>query len=55
MSKSFSASPSPQDLSRFLGRGYDETFFSEKMVFQRKRGRQSVNEGFGKDFYRKGH
>ena len=32
----------------------DEALFSEKRGFQRKRGRHSVSEGFGKDLYRKG-
>ena len=36
-------------LSRFLGRGCDEALFSEKG------GGNSVNEGFGKDFSRKGN
>ena len=42
-------------LSRFLGRGSDEALFSGKKGFSVKRGRDSVNEGFGKDFYRKGN
>ena len=41
--------------SRFLGRGSDEALFSEKKGFQWRGGRDSVNEGFGKDFYRKGN
>ena len=42
--------------SRFLGRGCDEAFFSEKNVFfSEKGGGNSVNEGLGKDFYRKGN
>ena len=42
--------------SRFLGRGCDEALFSEKKeVFSEKEGGNSVNEGFGKDFYRKGN
>ena len=42
--------------SRFLGRGCDEALFSEKKgVFSEKGGGNSVNEGFGKDFYRKGN
>ena len=41
--------------SRFLGRGCDEALFSEKRVFSEKGGGNSVNEGFGKDFYRKGN
>ena len=41
--------------SRFLGRGSDEALFSEKRGFQWEGGRDSVNEGFGKDFYRKGN
>ena len=39
-----------------LGRGCDEALFSVKKGFVReKAGGNSVNEGFGKDFYRKGH
>ena len=41
--------------SQFLGRGSDEALFSEKKGFSVKRGGDSVNEGFGKDFYRKGN
>ena len=42
--------------SRFLGRGCDEALFSEKTGFSVKRGGgTSVNEGLGKDFYRKGN
>ena len=42
--------------SRVLGRGCDEALFSEKKVgFSEKGGGNSVNEGFGKDFYRKGN
>ena len=42
--------------SRFLGRGCDEALFSEKKgFFSEKGGGNSVNEGFGKDFYRKGN
>ena len=42
--------------SRFLRRGCDEALFSEKKgVFSEEGGRHSVNEGFGKDFYRKGN
>ena len=42
--------------SRFLGRGCDTVLFSEKKgVFSDKGGGNSVNEGFGKDFYRKGN
>ena len=42
--------------SRFLGRGCDEALFSEqKGFFSEKGGGNSVNEGFGKDFYSKGH
>ena len=42
--------------SRFLGRGCDEALFSEKKgVFCEKGGGNSVNQGFGKDFYRKGN
>ena len=50
---------------RVLGRGCDEALFSEKKgfsyfsvkkrVFIEKGGGNSVNEGFGKDFYRKGN
>ena len=42
--------------SRFWGRGCDETLFSEKKgLFSEKGGGNSVNGGFGKDFYRKGN
>ena len=42
--------------SRFLGRGCDEALFSEKKgVLSEKGGGNSVNGGFGKDFYRKGN
>ena len=42
--------------SRFWGRGCDEALFSEKRGFSVKRGgEQSVNGGFGKDFFRKGN
>ena len=44
--------------SWFLGRGSDEALFSENKgfsVIHWKGGRDSVNEGFGKDFYRKGN
>ena len=42
------------DQSRFWGRGCDEAFFSEKKGFSVKRGGgNSVNQGFGKDLYRK--
>ena len=45
-----------QRQSRSLGRGCDEALFSEqKGFFSEKGGRNSVNEGFGKDFYRKGN
>ena len=37
--------------SRSLGRECDEALFSE----EKKGGRHSVNEGFGKDFHRKGN
>ena len=40
--------------SRVWGRGCDEADFSETKGFSVKRGGNSVNEGFGKDFYRKG-
>ena len=44
------------DRSRFLGRGCDEALFSEKKgVLSEKGGGNSVNQGFGKDFYRKGN
>ena len=36
-------------LSRFLGRGCDKALFNDKG------GGNSVNQGFGKDFYRKGN
>ena len=40
--------------SRFLGRGCDEALFSDKKgFFSEKGGGNSVNRGFGKDFYRK--
>ena len=40
----------------FWGRGCDEARFSEKKgLFSEKGGGNSVNEGFGKDFYRKGN
>ena len=38
-----------------MGRGCDEALLSENKGFQREVGRDSVNEGFGKDFYRKGN
>ena len=39
-----------------MGRGYDEALFSEKKGLLSEKGRgNSVNEGFGKDFYRKGN
>ena len=42
--------------SRFLGRGCDKALFSEKKgFFSEKGGGNSVNQGFGKDFYRKGN
>ena len=47
--------PKPHVQSRFLGRGCDEALFSEKRDFSEKGGGNSVNEGFGKDFYRKGN
>ena len=43
------------DQSQFLGRGCDEALFSEKGVFSEKGGGNSVNQGFGKDFYRRGN
>ena len=44
------------DRSPFLGRGCDEALISEKKGFSVKRGGgNSVNEGFGKDFCRKGN
>ena len=46
----------PLNQSRFWGRGCDEALFSEKKgVFSEKGGGNSVNQGFGKDFYRKGN
>ena len=40
----------------FGSRGCDEALFSEKKgVFSEKGGGNSVNQGFGKDFYRKGN
>ena len=48
--------PTQTNLSRFLGRGCDEALFSaEKGFFSEKGGGNSVNEGFGKDFYKKGN
>ena len=43
--------------SRFLGRGCDEALFTQKKqrFFSEVGGGNSVNEGFGKDFYRKGN
>ena len=42
--------------SRFWGRGCDEAIFSEKKGFSVKRGQAiQLNEGLGKDFYRKGN
>ena len=41
--------------SRFLARGCDEALLSKKGVFSEKGGGNSVNQGFGKDFYRKGN
>ena len=41
-----------------MGKGCEEALFSEKKgfsLFSEKGGRHSVNEGFGKDFYRKGN
>ena len=39
-----------------MGRGCDEALLSEKEgVFSEKGGGNSVNEGLGKDFYRKGN
>ena len=38
-----------------MGRGCDEALFSEKKGFSVKGGGNSVNQGFGKDFYRKGN
>ena len=39
-----------------MGRGCDEALFSEKKAFfSEKGGGNSVNEGLGKDFYRKGN
>ena len=47
---------SQENPSRFLGRGCDEALFSEKKGFSVNRGeRNSVNQGLGKDFYRKGN
>ena len=42
---------------RSLGRRCDEALFCEKRVFSEKGGggRNSVNGGLGKDFYRKGN
>ena len=39
-----------------MGRGCDEALFSERKGFSVKMGGgNSVNEGFGEDFYRKGN
>ena len=39
-----------------MGRGCDEARFSEKKgIFSEKGAGNSVNEGLGKDFYRKGN
>ena len=38
-----------------MGSGCNEALFSEKKGFSVKRGRHLVNEGFGKDFHRKGN
>ena len=39
-----------------MGRGCDEALFSEKKgFFSEKGGGNSVNQGLGKDFYRKGN
>ena len=46
----------PYHCPRFLGRGCDEALFSEeKGVFSEKGGGNSVNQGFGQHFYRKGN
>ena len=48
--------PCSHTQSRFLGRGCDEALFSEKKgIFSEKGGGNSVNQGFGKDLYRKGN
>ena len=45
-----------KSLGRFLGRGCDEALFrEEKGFFSEKGGSNSVNEGSGNDFYRKGN
>ena len=43
--------------SRFLVRGCDEALFSGQKLgfFGEKGGGNSVNQGFGKEFYRKGN
>ena len=38
-----------------LGRGCEEALSSEKGVSSENGGGNSVNQGFGKDFYRKGN
>ena len=44
------------DQSRFLGRGCNEALFSEKKgFFSEKGGGNSVNQRFGKEFYREGN
>ena len=43
------------ELLRFVGRGCNEALFSKRSVSQWKGGRLSINEGFGKDVYKKGN
>ena len=50
-----SVSHGAKALSRCVGRGCDEALSVKKGVFSEKGGGNSVNEGFGKDFYRKGN
>ena len=52
----FSADISLSGLWSRSRRGCDEALFNEKQgLFSEKGGGNSVNEGFGKDFYRKGN
>ena len=45
--------PADFGLSRFLEGDATKHFSVKKELFSEKRGGSSVNEGFGKDFYRK--
>ena len=56
LSTNFKSFSPPKIQSRFLGRGCDEALLSDKKgVFSEKGEGNSVNRGFGKDFYRKGN